>query len=252
MQLPTFEREAKLIGRGLIPIGIDEAGRGPLAGPVVACATLYRNFQFPISNSQTDEEDKQWKLVRDSKTLSEKQREEAYTFIQEQFHVGVGIISAETIDRVNILQATFLAMKSAVVSLKKQIAMNNEQKIHDKDLCLLIDGNQEIPNLSLKQEVIVHGDGLVKSIAAASIIAKVTRDRLIILADHEYPAYGFARHKGYGTREHMDALRKYGPTPIHRQSFRPVQLANPETINQRFSRDLMPHKGTHLAKKRSV
>jgi ribonuclease HII len=241
MQLPTFEFEVRLAGQNLIPIGIDEAGRGPLAGPVVACATLYRNFQFPISNSQTDEEDKQWRLVRDSKKLSEKQREQAYLFVQEQFHIGVGIVSAETIDRVNILQATFLAMRSAITELRR--ILNQELGIKGEEkLVLLIDGNQKIPNTSLSQEAIVDGDGLVKSIAAASIIAKVTRDRLIILADHEYPAYGFARHKGYGTAEHMDALRRLGPTLIHRKSFRPVQLANPETVNRRFSNVLKPKK----------
>jgi ribonuclease HII len=244
MQTADFSREATLVGAGLIPIGIDEAGRGPLAGPVVAAAVTLKNGEYRMSNrGKTEEaEDAMWKLVRDSKKLSEKQREIAFAFVQEHFHVGVGIISAETIDRVNILQATFLAMKSAVASLKKQLAKNNEQKIRDEDICLLIDGNQEIPNLSLRQVTVVDGDGLVKSIAAASIIAKVTRDRLIILADHEYPAYGFARHKGYGTKEHMDALRKYGPTPIHRKSFRPVQLANPDTVNQRFSNVLKPKK----------
>lgn len=269
MQLPTFEHEMRLTEQGLIPIGIDEAGRGPLAGPVVAAAVVLKHeawnmkhgnsepaslsrdsgFKFHDSSfaiqtsSFKTEEDQRWKLVRDSKKLSEKQREEAYAFVQEQFYVGVGIISAETIDRVNILQATFLAMKAALASLKKQITVSSEQNIQDKEVCLLIDGNQKIPNISLQQETIVDGDGLVKSIAAASIIAKVTRDRLIILADHEYPAYGFARHKGYGTREHMDALRKHGPTPIHRRSFRPVQLTNPETVNKRFSGVLKPKKG---------
>ncbi|MGB3072845.1 MAG: ribonuclease HII [Candidatus Moraniibacteriota bacterium] len=241
MQLPTIEYEKRLVGQGLIPIGIDEAGRGPLAGPVVAAAVLLKNFESRISNLEKEENEKLWKLVRDSKKLSEKQREQAYLFVRDQFHIGVGIISAETIDRVNILQATFLAMRSAISELRR--ILNQELGIKGEEkLVLLIDGNQKIPNTSLAQEAIVDGDGLVTSIAAASIIAKVTRDRLIILADHEYPAYGFARHKGYGTREHMDALRKYGPTPIHRKSFRPVQLANPETVNKRFSNVLKPKK----------
>ncbi|MGB4833647.1 MAG: ribonuclease HII [Candidatus Moraniibacteriota bacterium] len=255
MQLPTIEYEKRLVGQGLIPIGIDEAGRGPLAGPVVAAAVLLKNFESRILNFETEDkqegEESCWKLVRDSKKLSEKQREQAYLFVREQFHIGVGIISAETIDRVNILQATFLAMRSAISELRR--ILNQELGIKGEEkLVLLIDGNQKIPNTSLAQEAIVDGDGLVKSIAAASIIAKVTRDRLIILADHEYPAYGFARHKGYGTREHMEALRKYGPTPIHRKSFRPVQLANPETVNQRFSRDLQPKKRPSIAKKRPI
>lgn len=227
MQAADFSREIITGTSGLIPIGIDEAGRGPLAGPVVAAAVLYRSSDFRIPEGR----EKEFGLIRDSKKLSEKQRETAFALVQEFFHVGVGIIPSETIDRVNILQATFLAMKAALSNLERAADLRGRES----SLVLLIDGNQELPNLSLKQETVVEGDGKVKSIAAASIIAKVTRDRLIILADHEYPAYGFARHKGYGTKEHMDALRKYGPTPIHRRSFRPVQLANPETVNKRFS-----------------
>lgn len=234
MQIPTFDHEAKLTEQGLVPIGIDEAGRGPLAGPVVAAALLFKSGDFKTPEGR----EKEFMLIRDSKKLSEKQREVAFALVQEFFHVGVGIISAETIDRVNILQATFLAMKAALSNLERVAGLRGKES----SLVLLIDGNQELPNFSLKQETVVEGDGKVKSIAAASIIAKVTRDRLIILADHEYPAYGFARHKGYGTKEHMDALRKYGPTPIHRRSFRPVQLANPETVNKRFSGILKPKK----------
>lgn len=244
MQTADFSRETVIAASGRIPIGIDEAGRGPLAGPVVAAAVLFRGSDFKIPEGR----EKEFNLIRDSKKLSEKQRETAFALVQEFFHVGFGIVSAETIDRVNILQATFLAMKSALSELERVAGLHGKES----SLVLLIDGNQELPNLSLKQETVVEGDGKVKSIAAASIIAKVTRDRLIILADHEYPAYGFARHKGYGTKEHMDALRKYGPTPIHRKSFRPVQLANPEIINQRFSRDLQPRKGSSLAKKRAL
>ncbi len=241
MQLPTFEREKACAEGGLISIGIDEAGRGPLAGPVVAAAVTLKNVEYGTLNVGKEEEDARWKLVRDSKKLSEKQREEAFAFVQEHFYVGIGIVSAETIDRVNILQATFLAMRSAISELRR--IMNQELGIRGEEkMILLIDGNQELPNLSLQQTTVVDGDAFVKSIAAASIIAKVTRDRLIILADHEYPAYGFARHKGYGTKEHMDALRKYGPTPIHRKSFRPVQLSNPETVNKRFSNVLKQKK----------
>lgn len=244
MQTADFSREAAITTGEFIPIGIDEAGRGPLAGPVVAAAVLFKSADFKIPEGR----EKEFNLIRDSKKLSPKQRETAFALVQEFFHVGVGIVSAETIDRVNILQATFLAMKSALSELERVAGLRGKES----SLVLLIDGNQELPNVSLKQESVVEGDGKVKSIAAASIIAKVTRDRLIILADYEYPAYGFARHKGYGTREHMDALRKYGPTPIHRKSFRPVQLANPETVNQRFSRDLQPRKGSSLAKKRAL
>ena len=118
MQTPTFEREENLAKEGMIPIGVDEAGRGPLAGPVVACATLYKKIEDGGLNIETDEGDKRWKLVRDSKKLSPKQREEAFNFVQEQFHIGIGIIGPETIDRVNILQATFLAMKAAIADLR--------------------------------------------------------------------------------------------------------------------------------------
>ena len=244
MQVSDFSREAHLVREQLIPIGIDEAGRGPLAGPVVAAAVLLKKEYLEFlahSNGRHFmlKREKEWGLIRDSKKLSEQQREKAFALVQEFFHVGVGIVSAETIDRVNILQATFLAMRSAISELRR--IMNQELGIKGEEkLVLLVDGNQKIPNTSLQQVTVVDGDGLVKSIAAASIIAKVTRDRLIILADHEYPAYGFARHKGYGTKEHMDALRKYGPTPLHRKSFRPVQLANPETVNKRFSNVLKP------------
>lgn len=249
MQLPTFEYENRLAGQGFILIGIDEAGRGPLAGPVVAAAVLFKSADFEIPEGR----EKEFTLIRDSKKLSETQRETVFALVQEFFHVGVGVISAETIDRVNILQATFLAMKAAITNLQQ--TTNNLRQLNNiamKPWKLLIDGNQEIPNVSLQQEAIVDGDGLVKSIAAASIIAKVTRDRLIILADHKYPAYGFARHKGYGTREHMEALRKYGPTPIHRKSFRPVQLTDPNQVNERFSRDLQPKKRSSIAKKRPI
>lgn len=239
MQFPTFEHEERLIARGFLPVGVDEAGRGPLAGPVVACATIYRQIDDRGLKMERDEEDKQWKLVRDSKKLSEKQREEAFAFVQEQFYVGVGIIGPETIDRVNILQATFLAMKAALADLRRNMKQET-QTMEAEKVILLIDGNQEIPNISLEQEAIVNGDGLVRSIAAASIIAKVTRDRLIIEADALYPGYGFALHKGYGTAAHMAALRKLGPSPVHRMSFRPVQLTNPETVNRRFATVLKP------------
>lgn len=240
MKSPTFEREQFLVSHGFLPVGVDEAGRGPLAGPVVACATLYKKTYSGGSKLEADGTDNRWKLVRDSKKLSEKQREEAFNFVQEQFLVGIGIIGPETIDRVNILEATFLAMRSAISELRRII--NQELGIKNEKIQLLIDGNQKIPNLSLEQEPIVSGDSLVRSIAAASIIAKVTRDRLIVEADSLYPGYGFAQHKGYGTAVHMAALRKLGPSSIHRMSFRPVQLAIPENVNKRFAGVLKPKK----------
>lgn len=237
MQIPTFEHEERLIKEGLIPIGVDEAGRGPLAGPVIAAAALFKNQTFAIPA----EREKEFRLIRDSKKLSPKQREQAFALVQEFFHVGVGIIGPETIDRVNILEATFLAMKSALSTLRKQLAKNNEQG-SEEHWTLLIDGNQIIPNLTHEQQAIVNGDGLVRSIAAASIMAKVTRDRMIVEADALYPGYGLALHKGYGTAAHMAALRKLGPSLIHRMSFRPVQLAIPENVNKRFEAVLKPRR----------
>ena len=210
-------------------IGVDEVGRGPLAGPVVAAAVAYRDLSFVIPASQENV----FALMRDSKKLSEKQRERVFSVIGEHFAIGIGIISAETIDRVNILEATFLAMKAAISDLKRVVSAGDMQQAH-----FLIDGNQLLPNFSGKQEMLIGGDGISKSIAAASIIAKVTRDRMMDVLDREYPVYGFIRHKGYGTKEHLDALRRYGACPLHRQSFRPVQLASPDVVNRRFARDL--------------
>jgi ribonuclease HII len=207
-------------------VGIDEAGRGPLAGPVVAAAAAYRHqADFTVPESLENP----FRFVRDSKKLSEKKREEMIDFIHERFVVGVGIVTAGTIDRMNILEATFLAMKEAVSDFRRKA---KETGLSTDELLLLVDGNQAIPNLSVKQEAVVGGDASVKSVAAASIIAKVTRDRMMLGYDAEYPAYGFAKHKGYGTKAHMDALRRFGPCPIHRMSFRPVFLSIPENANR--------------------
>lgn len=234
MQETTFEkeRERALLGHWFI-IGIDEVGRGPLAGPVVAAAVWYRQADFSIPENLV----KDFALIRDSKKLSEKQREKIFDVIQEHFEVGIGIVSAETIDRVNILQATFLAMKSALSQLLKKLPQEA-----DKQCMLLIDGNQPLPSCSYPQEAVIGGDGIAKSIAAASIIAKVTRDRMIADYDMEYPGYDFAKHKGYGTKAHMDALRRLGPAPIHRMSFKPVLLSLPENVNKRFANVLKPKK----------
>jgi len=175
--------------------GIDEAGRGPLAGPVVASAVIL-DLNKPIYG------------LDDSKKLSEKKREELYKVIMEDaIAVGIGIINNNIIDEVNILQATFKAMKSAIDDLSK---------IPDY---ILVDGNMKIPNIKHKQDCIVDGDCFINSIAAASIIAKVTRDRIIDDYHNDYPHYGFNRNKGYGTSEHIQALKEHGTTPIHRFSF---------------------------------
>lgn len=222
MHFPTFEYEQSAELSGFEAIGVDEVGRGPLAGPVVAAAARYRStrLEFPL------ESEKCARLIRDSKTLSERQREEVYQWIIEHFEIGVGMIDAETIDRVNILQATFLAMREAVshiTSKKRQVTHEKDNK--ERGILILVDGNRVIPDMLCKQEAIVKGDARSVSIAAASIVAKVTRDRMMCDMDRLYPEYGFLQHKGYGTAQHIEVLRRFGPCPIHRQSFAPVAKA---------------------------
>lgn len=178
--------------------GVDEAGRGPLAGPVVAAAVIL-NSEKPIFG------------LADSKTLTEKKREVLFDEICEKA-LAFSIARAEVfeIDDINILQATLLAMKRAVENLKV------------KPTLVLIDGNQ-IPKMNYSCEAIIKGDQKIQAISAASILAKVTRDRLLLQYEKEYPGYGFAQHKGYGTKVHMDALQRLGPCAIHRVSFAPVK-----------------------------
>lgn len=221
MENSNFETEKILRNQGYdFIIGTDEVGRGPLAGSVVAAAVAFK-FQVPNSRFQADS---MWDLVRDSKKLSEKQREEVFDFINKNFYVGIGLCDHNTIDRVNILEASFLAMKKAVQDLLRKsqqpLVGSNQQKI-----IVLVDGNKKIPNFSMKQQAIVSGDKLVKSISAASIIAKVTRDKIMQEMHHKYAQYGFDKNKGYGTKFHMEALKKYGPCEIHRRSFVPVKNA---------------------------
>ncbi len=212
MYIPKWKTEKKLKDNDKQKIvGIDEAGRGPLAGPVVASAVMLKE-KISFQEKYLDE---YHNLIRDSKTLSVLQRKKAFQFIQKNFFVGVGIISQKTIDRINILEATYLAMKSALTQLKRQM-----QKC---EVLILVDGNQIIPNLSLKQKAIKNGDKKIKSIAAASIVAKVTRDKIMQKYALQYPQYNFDKHKGYGTKLHLEALQKYGPTPLHRYSFRPIK-----------------------------
>lgn len=179
--------------------GVDEAGRGPLAGPVVAAAVILpADFRLPSLN--------------DSKQLSELQRIVLYRLIQRQaLAVGVGIVSHEEIDEINIRQASFVAMRRALAHLIFQPRH------------VLVDGFQ-IPNLVYAQTAVIGGDGRSASIAAASVVAKVTRDSLMHWMDRCYPNYGFAQHKGYGTPDHLEALEKQGPCAIHRRSFAPVRI----------------------------
>lgn len=174
--------------------GIDEVGRGPLAGPVVAGAVILPK-------------DCDILYLNDSKQLSEKKREELYVEIMEKaVSTGLGFVSPERIDEINILQATYEAMREAVGKLSP---------VPD----LLLNDAVTIPDISIRQVPIIKGDAKSISIAAASIIAKVTRDRLMVQYDAVFPEYGFAANKGYGAKAHIDAVKKFGPSPIHRKSF---------------------------------
>lgn len=200
---PTLELErAELaLAPGAIA-GVDEAGRGPWAGPVVAAAVVLDLNNLPVG-------------LADSKTLDEAAREEAFASIRKCAAYGVGVADVERIDKENILNATLWAMSQAVGQLA-------EQGI--KPRLALIDGNR-MPHLGCDARLIVKGDAKCLSIAAASIVAKVTRDRMMVQIAEAFPGYGFERHKGYGTPQHRDALQRLGASAIHRRSFRPVQLA---------------------------
>ena len=193
----VYERAAVAAGHMLVA-GVDEAGRGPLAGPVaVAAVILPQEVHLP--------------RINDSKKLSAAVREELFTQIVAiaiSYHVA--LIDAETIDRMNILQATRMGMYEAIAALTPA---------PDE---VLVDA-VELSKLSMPSQSIIKGDAKSVSIAAASILAKVTRDHLMEQYDTEYPHYGFAKHKGYGTQEHIDAIRKYGVCPIHRKSFEPIR-----------------------------
>lgn len=192
-----YELEAKAAGKVDI-VGIDEAGRGPLAGPVSAAAVI-------LPDSYTHP------LLDDSKKLSEKKRELIYQDLlaDERIQWAHAYADAQEVDEINVLKATHAAMARAVAQLKVA-----------NPYCL-IDG-LNVPNFPYESQGIVKGDGKSLSIAAASIIAKVKRDQLMIAYAKDFPEYGFEKHKGYGTKAHLEALRKYGPTKIHRQSFAPV------------------------------
>ncbi|WP_320042463.1 ribonuclease HII [uncultured Desulfobacter sp.] len=192
-----YEKQAMLDGYKVIA-GVDEAGRGPLAGPVVSAAVvLPESFDVPGIN--------------DSKKLSEKKREALFPLIQAQaIAFGIGMADHEEIDRINILQASLLSMKRAVDAL---------QLTPDY---LLIDGKFTI-NATIEQRPVIKGDALSVSIAAASIMAKVTRDRIMAELDAKYPQYGLKRHKGYPTKAHKEAILTHGPCPVHRKSFKGVK-----------------------------
>ena len=180
--------------------GVDEAGRWPLAGPVVAAAVILDPMR-PIDG------------LRDSKKLTEASRERLAAEIKERaLDWSVAHATVEEIDELNILQATMLAMKRAISGLTVRPSL------------VLVDGNR-VPRIDLPVNAIIQGDDKIAAISAASIIAKTTRDHWLVELDERYPEYGFAKHKGYGTKEHLEALAKYGPLPVHRKSFGPVKQA---------------------------
>ena len=193
-----YEDEVRKQGHHIIA-GVDEAGRGPLAGPVVAAACILPEGMVIAG-------------VKDSKQLTPEQRRVLYARLTEDAEImfGVGVVEAIIIDQINILQATLRAMIAAVALLRTRPDV------------LLIDGNR-LPKSDIPMQAIVDGDEKSQSIAAASIIAKETRDRMMVDFDKLWPEYGFAQHKGYGTQAHIEALMKYGPCPIHRRSFAPVR-----------------------------
>ena len=199
--MPDFSIEVALKEQGYMAVcGVDEAGRGPLCGPVVAAACILpHDVELPNLN--------------DSKKLTPKKRDVLFDLIQEKaIAFGIAEATVDEIDQLNILEATLLAMRRAIETLHTK---DGEVVVADY---ALIDGNVD-RDFPLPAQAVIKGDATSMSIAAASILAKVTRDRLCLDMDAAYPQYGIAKHKGYGTKAHMDALRAYGPSPIHRKKF---------------------------------
>jgi len=213
----NFNEELNLWKHGYrVVVGLDEVGRGPLAGPVIAAAIYLASAKFKVQSSKFKMtiQNSKFSEIRDSKKLTARQRDEWYNILTMHPDIkwGIGIVSEKMIDRINIFEATKLAMKRAI----KDLGIEPE--------FLLLDGRFTLEELSISQKAIIRGDEKVFSCAAASIIAKVTRDRLMCRLSNKYPEYGFERHKGYGTRFHRETLKKHGPCQIHRKSFRPVCL----------------------------
>ena len=203
-----IQEEKKLWKKGFKCVaGIDEAGRGPLAGPVFASAVMVLEKDFPKA--------KKIKSVRDSKKLKESKREKVFSDLIKSREIkwGTGKVSEKTIDRINILEATKLAMIKAVKDLEKR----NKVKVD----FIILDGKMKL-DLEVWQKSIVKADDKVFSVSAASIIAKVSRDALMGKYDKKYPLYNFKKHKGYGTKEHLEKIKKHGICPIHRKSFAPI------------------------------
>lgn len=207
-----FKKESALYDSGVkYVIGIDEVGRGPLAGPVVAAAVC---FEVESCRAKGMQLQAWWKEIVDSKALTAKKREQLAEYISLNSTYALGTASVDEIESVNILQGSLLAMRRAAAALIKQLSGSARE-----GLILLVDGRNIIPELIIRQEAIVKGDRVVHSIAAASVMAKVHRDRLMESLGRQYPQYGLEKHKGYGTRHHIEAIKSYGLSPIHRASF---------------------------------
>ena len=218
MIIADFETEKNLRNRGYEAIiGLDEAGRGPLIGPVVAAAAVWRGGDFPERSDQGPA-----RLWRDSKSLSDKQRQQAFASLRRHFLVAVGVCDHRTIDRINISEASFLAMKKARAELLR-LLLKEKPGLTEEKIITLVDGHRLVPNASFAQKAIKRADQKIKTVAVASIVAKVTRDRFLIALAERFPQYALEKNKGYGTAEHLAALRKFGPTPFHRRSFKPVR-----------------------------
>jgi ribonuclease HII len=202
VSVPTWRRlaraESRLAGEGATVAGVDEAGRGPLAGPVVAAAVIL-------------DPGRRWDGINDSKQLSAETRDAIYARVLEGARAFAwAVMGPRTIDRLNIRRASLEAMRKAVARLRLAPTL------------VLVDGNDDVPGMRHPQQAVVDGDARMLSIAAASVVAKVVRDRIMDRLDREWPGYGFCRHKGYGTPEHLEAIERLGPCAIHRYSFRPV------------------------------
>ena len=202
-----YREQTEISGGAKTVFGIDEAGRGPLCGPVVAaCCVLPDDIYIEGLN--------------DSKKISEKKRGLIYDeIIASAVAYGIGSASPQRIDEINILNATYEAMREAYEKCLDAVIQKEACLLSETDCIVLIDGNKTVPGISLKQTAVVKGDARCPSISAASVLAKVTRDRLMTEYDSLHPEYGIAKHKGYGTREHVEAIRKYGITDIYRRSF---------------------------------
>ena len=213
--IDRFDFEREHLARGLIRLaGVDEAGRGPLAGPVVAAAVVMPELWIKEGVPES------LRRLNDSKQLNEKVREELFEVIDsfECIECGIGVVDALLIDEINILQATHRAMNEALAKMTPPVQH------------ALVDG-RPVPSLVVPQTAIVKGDGKSFSIAAASVLAKVMRDQLMVEYDQKHPGYGFAAHKGYGTKAHLAAIEKLGPCPIHRMSFAPLSNTQSELFS---------------------